>query len=342
MKKSYWLLLLALTVLAPCLALGDLSNKQLENLIMRQTSLKLDKAAVVKALGNPSTDTNVLSEKALRKVVGRFLNMSSLPPTSIDSQVVLFKGSTGKMLKASQGTGIAKLTAGVLSFGVAAVDYVVPSGNVATATALAANGTNCSAGQAALGVNAAGNSVGCWIPSGTYSLPQATTTILGGVKPNGTTITAVAGVIGVVNPLNQNTTGSAAKLTTPRTINGVAFDGSVNIQTATASTSDYTATTWPPSPTGLTTTGAPTYSGKYTRVGNRIFFDLTISANGGTTASAGSAGSYFAGLPTTTAGADVCIVSDSNGAAIGTGLVSGTRVYTPSWTARNTTSGVVG
>lgn len=37
--------------------------------------------------------------------------------------------------------------------------------NVATATALAANGTNCSAGQAALGVDASGNSEGCWTPS---------------------------------------------------------------------------------------------------------------------------------------------------------------------------------
>lgn len=38
------------------------------------------------------------------------------------------------------------------------------SGNAGTATALAANGTNCSAGQAALGVDASGNSEGCWSP----------------------------------------------------------------------------------------------------------------------------------------------------------------------------------
>ena len=39
------------------------------------------------------------------------------------------------------------------------------SGNVATATALAASGTTCTATQAATGVNASGNAVGCWTPS---------------------------------------------------------------------------------------------------------------------------------------------------------------------------------
>ena len=37
-------------------------------------------------------------------------------------------------------------------------------GNASTATALAANGTNCAAGFAALGVDASGNAVGCWQP----------------------------------------------------------------------------------------------------------------------------------------------------------------------------------
>jgi len=40
------------------------------------------------------------------------------------------------------------------------------TGNASTATALAANGTNCSAGQAAAGVDASGNAEGCFTPSG--------------------------------------------------------------------------------------------------------------------------------------------------------------------------------
>lgn len=44
---------------------------------------------------------------------------------------------------------------------VAGTDYVVPAGNVATATALAANGSNCSAGEFAAGVSASGAAEGC-------------------------------------------------------------------------------------------------------------------------------------------------------------------------------------
>ena len=71
------------------------------------------------------------------------------------------------------------------------------TGNAGTATSLAANGTNCSAGQAALGVDASGNSEGCFTPTGTYSLPIATSLVLGGVKPDGTSIINTAGEISV-------------------------------------------------------------------------------------------------------------------------------------------------
>lgn len=54
-------------------------------------------------------------------------------------------------------------------------------GNASTATALAADPADCSAGQAATGVDASGNATGCFTPAGTYTLPAASTT-LGGVK----------------------------------------------------------------------------------------------------------------------------------------------------------------
>lgn len=46
------------------------------------------------------------------------------------------------------------------------VGAITGSGNAATATALAANGANCSAGQAPLGVDASGAVEGCWTPGG--------------------------------------------------------------------------------------------------------------------------------------------------------------------------------
>lgn len=62
--------------------------------------------------------------------------------------------STNNVLKGSGTTGIAvPATAGT--------DYVIPAGNVATATALAALPSKCSAGQAPLGVDAQGNALTC-------------------------------------------------------------------------------------------------------------------------------------------------------------------------------------
>lgn len=57
-----------------------------------------------------------------------------------------------------------------------------------TASALAADGANCSAGQAPLGVDASGAVQGCFTPAGTYTLPAATATVLGGVKGTGSAL----------------------------------------------------------------------------------------------------------------------------------------------------------
>lgn len=119
------------------------------------------------------------------------------------------------------------------------------TGNAGTATGLAGNGTNCSPGQAAQGIDTGGNAEGCFTPTGTYVLPQATTSVLGGAKPDGTSLSALLGVLSVINPLNQNTTGSAATLTTGRTI-GITgpitwtspnFNGSMNVTAAATVTS---------------------------------------------------------------------------------------------------------
>ncbi len=98
----------------------------------------------------------------------------------------------------SLATGIVKnaTTTGVLSIASAGTDYVVPAGNVATATALAANGANCSAGQFPIGVNASGASESCTVIKGTFGVTidgggsAITTGIKGYVTvPYGMTIT---------------------------------------------------------------------------------------------------------------------------------------------------------
>ena len=75
------------------------------------------------------------------------------------------------------------------------VTITTVSGNAGTATALAANGTNCTGVTVAQGVDASGNAESCITPAGTYSLPTASSSVLGGVKPDGTSILNTAGVL---------------------------------------------------------------------------------------------------------------------------------------------------
>lgn len=61
--------------------------------------------------------------------------------TSVDSEVALFSGTTGKLLKRATGSGIAKLTSGVLGTATAGTDYYNPGG---TDVAVADGGTGAS------------------------------------------------------------------------------------------------------------------------------------------------------------------------------------------------------
>lgn len=106
--------------------------------------------------------------------------------------------------------------------------------------------------------------------------------------------------------LNQNTTGSAAKLTTARNVNGVPFDGTADIQTTTAGTSDYTgATSWTPTGNGVTLTVT---SAKYAVVGALVIAEATVVWP--LTANTGQA--RISGLPFAAALSSACSVGFSN------------------------------
>lgn len=71
---------------------------------------------------------------------------------------------TNEFAMSTLATGLVKntTTTGTPSIAVAGTDYVAPGGLAGTATALAANGTNCAAGNAPLGIDASGNAEGCY------------------------------------------------------------------------------------------------------------------------------------------------------------------------------------
>jgi hypothetical protein len=93
---------------------------------------------------------------------GRMPALTGDVTTSVGTVATTVSKINGTSL-AGLATGLLKNTTatGVPSIAVAGTDYVVPAGNVATATALAANGTNCSAGSYPLGVDASGNAESC-------------------------------------------------------------------------------------------------------------------------------------------------------------------------------------
>jgi hypothetical protein len=108
------------------------------------------------------------------------------------------------------------------------------SGNAGTATALAANGANCTAGSFPLGVNASGAAESC---ADNITGNAATATALAANGGNCVAGSFPLGVnaSGAVESCADNITGNAATATalaTARTINGVSFDGTANITVA--------------------------------------------------------------------------------------------------------------
>ena len=109
---------------------------------------------------------------------------------------------------------------------------------------------------------------------------------------------------------------------------GKGIDFSATAGTGTSELlADYEEGTWTPTVAGLTVVGTPTYTGRYTKIGRLVTFDLQIESTTSTTAT----------YPTTTftlpfdqAGAprSVALVSSGGAAQILT-----TFLYPPNWTA---------
>jgi len=230
--------------------------------------------------------------------------------SSVNNEIALFSGTTGKVLQRATTTGILKGTSGVIGAAIAGADYVTPAGNVATATALAANGDNCAAGQAPLGVNEAGFVEGCTNymeePASTgFVAKTASNTAVGRAITTTTPVTVTAGdgvaanpviacpTCGVTgSPLSQfaattsaqlaatisNETGSGAVVfgTSPTLTTPVIgdFTTSQHAHTAAASGGKLTAST------ALTATGTPS-SATFLR-GDNAWTTVAAAAGGST------------------------------------------------------------
>ncbi len=98
--------------------------------------------------------------------------------------------------------------------------------------------------------------------------------------------------------------------------------------------------TWTPVPSGLAVTVTAEYAGRWRRIGNRVFCQMTVTPTGGGTTASTAGATSFTGLPFYVAYPVVCAATDSIVSNLGLGQVSAAgagAVYTPSWAATGAT-----
>lgn len=210
-----------------------------------------DGLAVVTTLGSPGTDTNIPTEAAVRASIAAAGGGDvSGPASSTNLNIAVFSGTSGKLL-ADGGATVASLVPSTRTVNAKAL-----SSNVTLTTADIADSTDkryVTDAQRTVLTNTSGNNTGdqtsvsgnagtvtgLSVTAGkTLTVSKTITLTSAGdsaviTLPNSTsTLLAVDGSAASLTSfptLNQNTTGSAAKLTTARAINGVNFDGSADI-----------------------------------------------------------------------------------------------------------------
>ncbi len=167
-----------------------------------------------------------------------------------DTDTGIFRSGNGLVSVSSNGTKVATFPTAQGSSGQALVtdgagvlSFATPSGTTATSVTVAdeSSDTTCfplfaTAATGDLGPksgsNLTFNSSSGLLTATTFSGSGASLTTLNGSNISSGTVAAAR-----VATLNQNTTGSAATLTTARTIGGVSFDGSANINLPGVNTS---------------------------------------------------------------------------------------------------------
>ena len=169
--------------------------------------------------------------------------------------------------------------------------------------------------------------------SGLYTDSGATGTLY--IFSNGTRPISVS--VNGVESLNLDTSNnvkfSAGNLIQGTAAKGINFTANTPAAGMTSQLLNwYEEGTWTPTATNLTVVGTPTYTGRYTRIGRVVFFDLQIHS---TTSTASTYGSTTFTLPFTQAGEPrsvVCAYVGGSTTAV-FGQVLTTYLYSPSWVA---------
>lgn len=197
-------------------------------------------------------------------------------------------------------------------------DQTTISGNAGTATALAANGTNCSAGNYPLGVDASGNAESCTAASGGSGVVNSGTADRVAIYDSaGTTIDSSSVLSDNGTNIGIGTVGPVSKLQVNGTITATAFSGAGTGLTGTASSLTAGTVT-----TNANLTGDVTSSGNAATIADSV--TVTGWALGASTATTPSAGDNDTSLATT-----AYVQTEISGLSAGSGgwTDGGTNVY---------------
>ena len=234
------------------------------------------------------------------------------------------------------GNTISAVTGGYFA---AIAGYTNASGKITTAIGVdALVQTNTGSGGI---TNAYGVRASVQQNSGTGSITTAYGVYIPSMPASGAGITTQVGL----QIDNQNLGGSFFAIRTG--LGPVLFGDQVSIAASKGlnlgdtTLKNYQEGTFTPTFTGLTVvngTGSVTFSGRYTRIGNRVDWEITIQPSGSATSQSVAGSTFCNNLPFTGSNGSNCLACDnSTGLSLGTGavLASTTQAYTPSWAANN-------
>lgn len=155
---------------------------------------------------------------------------------------------------------------------------------------------------------------------------DATNSTTAPVKTAGGLAVAKKAIIGTLLDLSTATAGQ------------IKFPAAQNASANANTLDDYEEGTWVVTPVNLTVvngTGGATYAGKYTKIGNLVFFAISITVTG-TCTTASVANTTLFNLPFVPAYASVCGAVDANVVSLGNGQIwTDGNTYSPTWAARN-------
>ena len=288
-------------------------------------------------VNNVKMMTPLRTTQAIGMLGGNVTGQSS----SVDNEIVLFSGITGKIIKRATTTGIVKSTSGVMGAAIAGTDYIVPAGSGAGLTGITASQVGAPSGSGMstgtnTGDNATNTQYSGLVSNASHTGDATGATALTVVGINNTTLSGLAtgilkntittgvpsiAVAGDFPTLNQNTTGNAATVTVNADLTGpiTSAGNATAIASQTGTGSKFVVDTSPTIITPVITTSAtvPLIIGGTSATSSRTYK---------TTTGVGAAGADHIFQVGNNGATEAMRILNSGDVSIGTGVTTGAQL----------------